>query len=106
VALTAVLALVAGIVVYVRCYRGFGKAPNVATRTALARFFTGTLLVFAAFPCIEAFVVSPGLDTKHATGLDEIALGLALVPACAVGYALYRLMHLDLAKLASEGYHR
>jgi hypothetical protein len=29
---------------------------------------------------------------------------LALVPACAVGYALYRLMHLDLARLASEGY--
>lgn len=104
VALTAIFALTAAFVAYVRCYRAFGNAPNVATRNALARFFTGTLLAFAAFPCLQTFVLSPRSRTSHVLGLDEIALGLALVPACAVGYALYRLMHLDLARLASEGY--
>jgi hypothetical protein len=106
VALTAVVALVAAFIAYVRCYRAFGNAPNVTTRNALARFFAGTLLAFAAFPCVQAFLVSPRSGTSHTLGLDEIALGLALVPACAVGYALYRIMHLDLAQLASEGYRR
>lgn len=61
--------------------RPINSTCEIKARNALARFFAGTLLGFAAFPCIQAFLVSPRSGTSHTLGLDEIALGLALGPS-------------------------
>jgi hypothetical protein len=111
VAVAGVLTVAAAFVVYYRCYRKYGKTPTLAARNALARFYAFTLAVFAAFPCVQALLVSPRLEAspggaQSAAGLDEIALLLALVPACAVAYALYRLMRTGREPIDASRYRR
>jgi hypothetical protein len=105
-----VVAFLTEFVVYYRCFRDFGANPNVETQRALAIFFIASIAILLAFPLVHVLVFSPLLaatkNGAYVPGMVDLSVALGVVPALPVTYALYRLMHLDLDRLAREGYRR